>query len=159
METKIRIMRKQDLQQLAEIYTEVYRQFDVGEHWTPQTARSLLSYWLNKQPDLAFVAECDRQVVGGIVAGIKPWWDGNHLADGEMFVHPNYQRHGIGRKLSIALYERALKKYQVTSFDAYTFKKTKFPLSWYKSQGFIVNPDWAMISGDVKSVLSKIKRK
>ena len=151
-------MQRKDLQQLSEIYTQVYKQFDVGEHWTPNTARKLLSYWLNRQPDLAFVAECDRQVVGGVVAGIKPWWDGNHLVDGEIFVHPDYQKKGVGKQLSIELYGKALGKYQARSWDTYTFKKTKFPLSWYKSQGFIVNPDWVMIAGDVKSVLSKLKK-
>jgi GNAT superfamily N-acetyltransferase len=151
-------MQKQDLKQLAEIYTDVYKRFDVGEHWNVNTSRKLLSYWRVRQPDLALVAECDRQVVGGVVVGIKPWWDGNHLVDGEIFVHPNYQKKGIGKQLYITVYEKALRKYQVTSFDTYTFKKTEFPLSWYKSQGFIVNPDWVMIAGDVKSVLSKLKK-
>jgi len=57
------------------------------------------------------------------------------------------------------LYKKALTKYKVTSFDAFTFKKTKFPLSWYLSQGFIVNEDWTMISGDVKTILSHLKKK
>jgi len=61
--------------------------------------------------------------------------------------------------LSQVMYEKALRKYDVTSFDTYTFKKTTFPLSWYKSQGFIVNPDWVMIAGDVKSVLSNLKER
>ena len=152
-------MRKEDLQQLAEVYALVYQKFDIGEKWTVETAKKLLFHWFDKQPDLAFVAEFDAQVVGAFVAGIKPWWDGNHISDGEIFIHPDYQKKGIATKLSIALYEKALEKYKVVSFDAYTFKKTKFPLSWYLSQGFIQNEDWAMISGNVKSILSKLKKK
>ncbi len=159
MDIKIRPMQKEDLQQLAEVYSVVYQKFDIGERWTPGTAKRLLSYWFDKQPDLAFVAEFDGEVVGAFVAGIKPWWDGNHISDGEIFVHPDHQKQGIATKLSIALYEKALKKYKVVSFDTYTFKKTKFPLSWYLSQGFIQNEEWTMILGDVKSILSRLKKK
>jgi len=152
-------MQKKDLPRLAKIFVQVYTVFDVGEHWTIGSAQQLLSYWLKKQPDLAFVAECDGRAVGAFVAGIKPWWDGNHLSDGELFVHPAYQKKGIGTKLSIVLYQKAWKKYKVVSFDAYTFKKTKFPLSWYKSLGFEVNSDWVMISGDLKKILPKLMKK
>lgn len=159
MDIKIRLMQEKDLTPLSKVYTLVYKKFDIGEKWNDKTSKKLLTYWLDKQPDLAFVAELDGQVVGGFVAGIKPWWDGNHMSDGEVFVHPDYQKRGIATKLSIALYEAALKKYKVVSFDAYTFKKTKFPLSWYLSQGFLQNEDWTMISGDVSYILSKLKKK
>lgn len=152
-------MQKEDLRQLAEIYSIVYQKFDIEERWTSESAKRLLSYWFDKQPDLAFVAEFNGKVVGAFIAGIKPWWDGNHLSDGEIFVHPDYQKKGIATKLSVALYEKALQKYNVISFDAYTFKKTKFPLSWYLSQGFVQNKEWIMISGDVKDIVSKLKRK
>lgn len=159
MKIRIKKMQNKDIQKLAEIYALVYKKFDVGEKWTVDTAEQLLSFWLNKQPDLAFVAECDNKIVGAFVAGIKPWWDGNHISDGEIFVHPDYQGKGVGRELSKVLYKKALEKYAVTSFDAYTFKKTKFPLCWYESQGFLVNEDWVMISGDVKLALAKLQKK
>src|SRR3990167_98525 len=159
MDFRIRLMQKEDLRQLAEIYSIVYQKFDIEERWTSESAKRLLYYWFDKQPDLAFVAEFNRKVVGAFIAGIKPWWDGNHLSDGEIFVHPDYQKKGIATKLSVALYEKALQKYNVISFDAYTFKKTKFPLSWYLSQGFVQNKEWIMISGDVKGIVSKLKRK
>ncbi len=159
MNINIRQMQKRDLQQLAEVYTLVYQKFDIGEKWTIETSKKLLSYWFDKQPDLAFVAEYESKVVGAFVSRIKPWWDGNHISDGEIFVHPDYQKKGIATKLSIALYEKALKKYDVVSFDAFTFKKTKFPLRWYLSQGFVQNEDWTIISGNIKSILSKLKSK
>ena len=158
MKITIRQMRKEDLQKLAEIYVLVYQKFDIGEKWTVETSKKMLSHWFDKQPDLAFVAESDGQVVGAFVAGIKPWWDGNHISDGEIFVHPDHQKNGIGKKLSIALYEKALEKYDVISFDAFTFKKTKFPLQWYLSQGFKLNEDWTMIYGNVNSILTNLKK-
>ena len=145
------------LKKLSQKYYLVYEKFDIGEKWTSKTAKKLLEYWFDKQSDLAFVAEENNKIVGAFIAGIKPWLDGNHLSDGEIFVHPNYQKRAVATQLSIKLYEKALEKYKVTSFDAFTFKKTKFPLSWYLSQGFIENQDWTMISGNVKEILKKLK--
>jgi len=159
MSINIRLMQEKDLDELAEVYTEVYQKFDVGERWTTETSKKLFSYWYDKQPDLFFVAEHESKVVGGFVAGVKPWWDGNHLSDGEIFVHPDHQKQGIATKLSIALYEKALEKYNVTEFDASTFKKKEFPLSWYKSIGFEENEDWTIISGNIKTILSNLKNK
>jgi len=85
-------MQKKDLEKLSEIYSLVYEKFDIGEKWTSKTAKKLLEYWFDKQSDLAFVAEENNKIVGAFIAGIKPWLDGNHLSDGEIFVHPNYQK-------------------------------------------------------------------
>ncbi len=71
MDIKIRLMRMEDLQQLADMYSLVYRKLDIGEKWTPKTSKKLLSYWLDKQPDLCLVAEIKGQLVGAFVAGIK----------------------------------------------------------------------------------------
>lgn len=157
-------MKKNDLQELAELYTLVYQRVDIVERkiqkrWSIDTSKKLLSHLFDKQSDLAFVAETNGQIVGAFLAGIKPWWDGNHLFDGEIFVHPDHQRRGVGTALCKTLYKKALEKYSVTDFDAYTYKKTKFPLSWYLSNGFMVSDDWAMISGKVKSVLDKMQEK
>src|SRR5687768_3198077 len=99
MNITIRIMTQEDLAVLADIYSEVYRVFDVGENWDKDSAYQLLEYWLHKQPDLSFVAEADEKIVGAFIAGIKPWWDGNHLVDGELFVHPDFQAKRVGTEL------------------------------------------------------------
>jgi GNAT superfamily N-acetyltransferase len=150
-------MKKSDLPQLAKVYTAAYQNFAIGEQWTAKTAIKLMAYWFAKQPDLAFVAEVNKKTVGGFISAIKPWWDGNHLSDGEIFVDPNYQKQGVATKLSIALYEKALKKYRALIFDAFTFKKTKFPLEWYLSQGFVENKDWILISAATKKILAKLE--
>jgi aminoglycoside 6'-N-acetyltransferase I len=103
----IRSIKKEDLKKLAEIYTEVYRLFDVGEKWTKESSFKLLEYWLNRQKDLCFLAEVENEIVGAFVAGVKPWWDGNHLVDGEIFIHPKFQKRGIGKFLSDFMYKFA----------------------------------------------------
>jgi GNAT superfamily N-acetyltransferase len=159
MALKTRLMEREDISELSKIYAAVYSCFDVGETWTPETAKRLIEYWHKRQPDLAFVAEWDKILVGAFVAGIKPWCDGNHLVDGEIFVHPEYQNRGVGTELSKTLYRAALEKYNAVGFDTYTFKHHSFPLSWYKAQGFRENQDWVMIEGDVQEILSKLDKK
>lgn len=86
----IRLMRNEDLQQLAAIYVRSYVS-EMHEKWTEKAAYALLLDWFKRQPDLAFAAEFDHRLVGAFVVGIRPWWDGNHLVDGELFVDPAYQ--------------------------------------------------------------------
>lgn len=153
----IRNIQPADLQVLAEVYSKTYEAFDVGEKWTPETALQLLRYWFERQPDLAFLAEEDGEILGGFFAAVKPWWDGMHLVDGELFVHPDHQKKKIGTMLSKHMFTQAFEKYQAQVWDTYTFKNTEHPLKWYKTQGFDENKDWVMISGDLKEALKRLK--
>ena len=152
----IRLMGEEDLDEVAVLYTDIYDRLDIGEKWTTKTSRDLMSYWLSKQPDLSFVATRNNKIVGGFTGGIKPWWDGNHLVDGEVFVDYNYHKQGIGSKLSKVIYKTALEKYDIASIDLTTFSKNGFPLSWYKSLGFEENEFLKIISGRAKNVLKNL---
>jgi GNAT superfamily N-acetyltransferase len=155
---KIRRIQKEDLNKLSEVYSEVYRLFDVGERWTKKSAYKLLAYWLKRDPDLTFLAEYDGKIVGGFVVGIKPWWDGNHLVDGEIFVHPDYQKKKIGTKLLKFVSKYSLKKYNVVRFDSCTFRG-RYPVKWYKSIGFKEIQEWVMISADLRKIIKNLDKK
>ncbi len=154
---QIRTMNKKDLKRLAQIYVEVYTKFDVGERWTEEAAYNLLKHYYNRQPDLAFVADLDGKSVGAFIACIKPWWDGNHLSEGEIFVHPDYQAKGVGSKLSEVMFETAIEKYDATVWDTITFKG-KYPEKWYKKLGFVPIKEWSLISGDMREALKRIMK-
>lgn len=153
---EIRPMVKEDLRRLAEIYAKVYDIFDVGEKWDKETAEKMLSHCFEQQPDMAFIAKRDGITVGAVMAGIKPWWDGNHLVDGEIFVDPDYQKEGIGTRLLKTMLQTAKEKYNATVWDTYTFRN-KYPLVWYKKLGFEEINEWTMISGDIEKVLEKLQ--
>ena len=153
---KIRLMQRKDLKGLAKAYTRAYKIYSKWEHWNDKQSYKLLSYWLKRQPDLAFVAVYDKKPVGAFVAGIKPWWDGNHLIDGELIVDPDYQKKGIGKILLKTVLEKAVRKYDAVIWEAITFKKTKFPLSWYRKLGFNEVKELTIISGDIKKALKKL---
>jgi len=154
----IRRIERKDLQSLAEVYDRVYSPdtFDVGERWTKETAYEMLGYWLKRNSDLAFLAEEEGRIVGGFLADVNPWWDGNHLVDGEIFVHPDHQGKGIGTKLLKFMFEYAVRKYNAVRWDTYTVKG-KYPLKWYKSLGFEEIKEWSMISADPREVLKLLK--
>lgn len=162
MTITIRQIQKKDLKKLAEIYTVVYQKFDeknkcFKERWTIESSKKLLKHFFDRQQDLGFVAECNKKIVGAFIVEIMPWWDGNHLKNGEIFIHPDYQKQGIGTKLLEKVYKKAIKKYNVISFDTFTFRKEEFPLNWYKSHGFKVSDEFVMISGNVRIMLNKLK--
>lgn len=153
---KIRLIEEDDLDTLSEVYTFVYKVFNSGEKWTKESAKEMLNHWLIKQPDLAFLAEYDGQIVGGFLSSIKPWWDGVHLFDGELFVHPDFQNKKIGKALLKRMLEEAIQKYNAKMFDAFTFNGYEFPLNWYKRIGFSEIKEWTMFSGDIKDVINNL---
>jgi GNAT superfamily N-acetyltransferase len=159
LKTKIRLAREKDINILSKIFFKVYTDFDVGEKWNEGSSYNLMSYWFKRQPDLFFIAKKDNKIIGAFVAGIKPWWDGNHLVDGEIFVDPTYQKQKVGTKLSIKMYEAAIKKYNIKYVDAVAFKNFEFPLNWHKSLGFNEVKEWTIISGGVNKILKNLKRK
>lgn len=153
----IRLATELDLISLGIIYSKAYNALNIGEKWTDDTAYKFLKHFYNDQPDLFFAAEINRKIVGGIVSLVKPWWDGNHLTDGEIFVSPDYQNKGVGAELIKRMFTEGLRKYQAISWDTFTHRVHEHPLKWYKKMGFTEIDQWVMITGDIKEVLRKLK--
>jgi GNAT superfamily N-acetyltransferase len=153
---RVRLADKSDLHSLSEVYSVAYNSLNIGENWTPETAYPLIEYLFNDQPDLFFVIQEDEGVVGGIVATVRPWWDGNHLIEGELFVHPEHQKKKYGVLLIKTLFSEAKNKYNVVSWDTFTHRIYEHPLSWYKKLGFEEIKQWTMIAGNVQKVLDTI---
>lgn len=160
--TLIRTMTADDLHALSCMYVRALENSD--ERWNEPSAFALLSDWLRRQPDLAFVAEVETDVqgseetvlAGGFVLGVRPWWDGNHLVDGELFVDPAFARRGIAKCLLRHALAIAEAKYSPVVWDTYTFVEEGFPLNWYKRLGFQTIDEWVMIRADVKQLIAKL---
>ena len=156
----IRQVQKEDLKELSRIYVQLYDKADIGEHWTEETALQLLEYWYRVQPDL-FLCACESGIpVGGVMSGIKPWWDGTHLTDTEIFVSDAHQKKGIATKLYQEHYKLAIEKYNAVIMEAHTYEdENGFPLKWYKQQGFTTVDDLVIISGDVQKALDNLNNR
>lgn len=154
---KIRKAKPEDLKKLAPIYVDAYTSIEIGENWTEETAYKLLKHLFETQPDLSFVLEVNGELVGAINAIVKPWWSGNQITDGELFIDPKHQRKGLGKKLVKHLFKEAKKKYKATSWDTFTHVIYEHPLKWYKNMGFEEIQEWVMITGDIDTVLKNLE--
>jgi L-amino acid N-acyltransferase YncA len=154
----IRLAKKEDIKELAVIYKDLYDNADIGENWTIESASALLTYWFEKQGDLFFVAEEDGKVVGGIVSGIKPWFDGNRLVDGEIFVSNEYQGRHIANDLFKAHLLKSRELYNANIMEFHTYgDETEFPQNWYTRLGIKKDDELVIMNGEIKKILSKLK--
>ena len=153
----IRLVKKEDINDLAIIYKELYDNADIGEDWSVEKSRDLLNYWYNKQSDLFFVAEENGKAIGGVVSGVKSWFDGNRLIDGEIFVSKEYQGKHIGRDLIVEHLKQAKIKYNVNTMEFHTYgDETEFPQNWYNRIGFKKDKELVIMNGNVEEVLEKL---
>ena len=113
----IRLAKKEDIKYLAPIYKELYDDADIGENWSIEKCEELLNYWYKQQGDLLFVDIEDGKPVGAVVSGIKSWFDGLRLVDGEIFVDKKYQQNHIGKALMIEHLKQAKIKYNVKMME------------------------------------------
>lgn len=139
---------------MAAIYVAAFKEVDASEQWSPEAAADLVLFFLRTQPDLAFVAESQKQVIGCICGLAKPWWDGHHLVQSEIFIAPTTQRKGVGAALLRHFLAEAKKRYNVTQMESITFKNLDFPSSWYVKLGFQDKNDWKVVIGEV-DILTK----
>ena len=148
---------KDDIPQIATVYAEIYNRLDIGEKWTDEKAVQLFEYYFKNYPELAFIAEYNGKIAGAFFTAVKPWWDGYHLYDGEIFVHQDYQKHGIGRLLLQKVFEAAKEKYQVVCWDFFTFTQKQSPVEWYQKIGIDKAVGFVMMTGSVDEALQKLK--
>lgn len=151
----VRLAREKDIKGLADLYRRFYNEMDtLAEHWTGESARKLMTHFYKLQPDLFYVAEKDNVIIGAAVAIVQPWWDGNHLLDGDVFIDSCYREQGIENKIMHALLSRARDTYKVVAWDAIIPNVKEHPLAVYKQIGFRDVPEWSSASGDTETMLA-----
>lgn len=155
-EVLIELMTQGDLDRLGAIYLKAFETIAADEHWTLESACALVEYWWRRQPDLAYVARADNQPIAAFIVGVKPWWDGNHLVEGELFVDSAWQNRGIGTRLLRQVLKVANERYSVVVWETHTFRGNDFPLSWYKKLSFIEIEEWVMIRADVSAIMQRL---
>lgn len=157
MITVSNLKKEQDIDTIAEFYADYYSNSVLQEKWTKESAAKLFRYFYNQNKELFFIAYDNDKPVGIITSVLKPWWDGNHLEDGEIFVIPEYRQKGVAKLLLKALFECAADKYKATTLEAHTYEdENGFPYCWYKRLGFETINDWKIISGNIKEIMKKI---
>lgn len=150
---KITLASKNDLKELGEIYAREFVRLNIGENWTADKAEQMLNHFLGIQPDIAFVASDYEKIIGGMFGIIKPWWDGNHLSEFELFVDSEHHGKTVGKQLLRKAIEVSIDKYQISSVDGVAYNDHPFPLSWYRKMGFVMSDNLIIMSVDAKKAL------
>lgn len=154
----VRPATERDITSLAVLYKQSYNELELlDEHWTKESAHKFISHFYRRQPDLFFVAEIDGKIVGAAVAAIQPWWDGNHLVEGEVFTNTNLSGQGIEKRLFHKLLTVARDTYSVVAWDTFMPVVQKHPFSAYKTIGFSEMPHRKAISGDTAVLLARLE--
>jgi len=148
--------KQDELEHLAQLYVELYDALDIGEKWNVEKAVQLFEHYFQAYPELAFTARCDGKIVGAFLTAVKPWWDGYHLYDGEIFVHHDYQKYGAGRLLLKSVFEAAKEKYDAVCWDFFTFTGELSPVKWYQKIGIDVPKGFVMMTGSLDDALKKL---
>ncbi len=160
MDYLIRDIYESDLNNLAALFISAFKPENTGEFWEYKSVYALMTYWYKRSPDKLKILATDDlgNILGGFFSDIKPWWDGARLIDGEFFVHPTYQKLGIGSMLLKETLIRAKEHYQAVCYEAITFEpETQHPLSWYSKIGFKKEPSLLVMNGNIDCVLENLK--
>ena len=95
-----------------------------------------ITKFLQRNPNTCFVAEENRVIIGGILAG----HDGRRGYIYHAIVHPNFQRKGIGKLLADSACE-ALQAEGITKAGMLVFASNEQGNAFWESQGWQTRPD------------------
>jgi GNAT superfamily N-acetyltransferase len=154
---EISLAQENDLKAAGAIYCQAFNVSQSNENWTLDSANAFLLYCYHRQPDLFYLAREQSNILGGIYGEIKPWWDGNHLYNTELFVAQSHQKQKIGSKLLLTIVADALNKYRITAIEGITFRYPNFPLKWHKRLGFKIMGEMVLITGDPNVILANLQ--
>ena len=150
-------VKEKDLSILASLFSIIYLNIKTDENWTYDTALSYMQYYYHYQPDLFICAYDDGIPIAAIMSTLKPYWDGLHLTQTELFVSEDYRGQNIGKKLLQIQFELAIAKYHASNINAIAYiDHEATPLSWYNSIGLEAVSNMTLLSGNLEECLKKI---
>ena len=104
-----RLCKKTDIEGLAEAMSKAYSEEPWNERWSRERAVRRVQAILGNFDSIGVVAEKNGAIIGGLLGYVDPYADEDFFYVSELFVVPEYKRHGIGRNLLKEL-ENELKK-------------------------------------------------
>lgn len=132
---RIREMNVQDIGACADILCSVYNNELWMCRWDKETAVEYLKDFFENKKFVGFVAEEEGEVIAGIFAHEKVWWNSSEVFVEEMFVTPEKQGNGIGTSL-LHQVEEYVKKHNLAGITLSTNKYAPAP-KFYEKNGFV----------------------
>ena len=104
-----RVYKETDIEGLANAMSEAYSEEPWNEKWSLDRATRRVQAILGNFESIGIVVEEGGAIIGGLLGYVDPYADEDFFYVSELFVVPQYKRHGIGRNLIKEL-ENELKK-------------------------------------------------
>ena len=99
MAITIRKMEQADIPACADILCSVYNNEMWQCRWSREVATEYLADFFTMRKFVGYVLDDSAEIVGGIFAHEKVWWNNSEVFVEEMFVKPEQQRKGYGALL------------------------------------------------------------
>ncbi len=104
-----RLYNAADIEGLAGAMAKAYSEEPWNERWSRERAVRRVQAILGNFDSIGVVAEENGAIIGGLLGYVDPYADEDFYFVSELFVVPEYKRHGVGRNLLKEL-ENELKK-------------------------------------------------
>jgi GNAT superfamily N-acetyltransferase len=147
----IKKTKQEDLPELSKIYVRAYDRPEFGETWSVNDAEALLQFYFDLPTFLGITAVSEEKVVGAFFSFVKPWYDGNHLGEGELLVDPEQQNKKIGTQLMKEMMKLAQENgcvvHELIAYDKVA--------EWYKKIG-MEDTGLHHMSGKIEDILKRI---
>ena len=135
MEILNRKMQQEDIATCADIMCSVYNNEMWQCRWSRETAIEYLTDFFNMGKFVGYVMGDGQEIVGGIFAHEKVWWNNSEVFVEEMFVKPQLQRNGYG-SLLLGKVEEYVKEKGLAGITLSTNKYAPAPC-FYRKNGFV----------------------
>lgn len=130
----IREMLREDIPACADILCSVYNNEMWQCRWEKETAVEYLTDFFEAKKFVGYVLEENGEILGGIFAREKVWWNNSEVFIEEMFVKPELQRQGCGTLL-LQEVENYVKEKGLAGLTLETNKYAPAP-GFYRKNGF-----------------------
>ena len=135
MEAVIRKMKKTDIEPCADILCRVYNNEMWRCRWSKEIAMDYLTDFFDMKKFVGYVIEHENEIIGGIFAHEKVWWNNSEVFVEEMFVKPKFQKMGYGSMLLKEM-EGYVAEKGLAGITLSTNKYAPAPL-FYRKNGFL----------------------
>ena len=131
----IREMKPSDIGACADILCNVYNNELWQCRWKREIAIEYLTDIFRMQKFVGYVIEDANEILGGVFAHEKVWWNNSEVVVEEIFIKPDKQRQGLGAML-LERVEEYIKEKGLAGITLLTNKYTPAP-KFYRKNGFV----------------------
>lgn len=137
------IVSKVVIKECADLYVRVFNSEPWNDRWNAEAAFERLTDFFDT-PRFFGVAVWDNgKPIAAIIGNLERYYSGDYYNLKEMFVSPEYQRAGVGKKL-LKHVKRKLAENRIESIILFTSNEF-YTVEFYKKSGFIILDNMRML--------------